>query len=295
MSDAVYAHLVPELGPPEIDPRSIHAFWHGFPSPLVRWHFHHEFELHLIVASEGKVFVGDHVGEFTPGQLILLGPGLPHNWISQTQPGTTIEMRDGVIQFRKDLVQTIAPFAPELDRVLTMLDRACYGIEFHGNLCAEATNWFEDIISSDGLRRIGLLLEILERLSREQDCRTLSTARLRSRKSTVLLDRLERAVNHITENHDSSVKLNSVADLIGMTSSSFSHYFMKTTGSTFTVFLTNVRIAHACELLSSTDKPITEICFAVGFNNVANFNRRFLALKKMTPREYRARTQFGHR
>ena len=94
MPDPVYSHLDPELGPPEVDPRSIHAFWHGFPSPLVRWHFHHEFELHLIVASEGKVFVGDHVGEFAPGHLVLIGPCLPHNWISQTQSEDIVEMRD---------------------------------------------------------------------------------------------------------------------------------------------------------------------------------------------------------
>ena len=82
MPDPVYSHLDPELGPPEVDPRSIHAFWHGFPSPLVRWHFHHEFELHLIVASEGKVFVGDHVGEFAPGRSRLARHHFCESWVS---------------------------------------------------------------------------------------------------------------------------------------------------------------------------------------------------------------------
>ncbi|ASJ73674.1 AraC family transcriptional regulator [Granulosicoccus antarcticus] len=294
MPDPVYSHLDPELGPPEVDPRSIHAFWHGFPSPLVRWHFHHEFELHLIVASEGKVFVGDHVGEFSPGHLVLMGPRLPHNWISQTQAGDTVEMRDGVIQFRENLVQSMAAFAPELKRVLPMLDRARHGIEFRDSLCAEAVKWFEDLISSDGLRRIGLLFEILERLSREREYRTLSTAPLSSGRNIALVSKLERAMNHIKEHHDSSMKMDSVAELIGMSNSSFSHYFTKSTGGSFTQFLNNVRITHACELLSTTESQITDICYTVGFNNVANFNRRFRMIKGMTPREYRKRILVGH-
>ncbi len=294
MSDPVYSHLDPELGPPEIDPRSIHAFWHGYPSPLVRWHFHHEFELHLIVASEGKVFVGDHVGEFAPGHLVLIGPGLPHNWISQTQSDTIVEMRDGVIQFRETLVQSMAAFAPELNLVLPMLERAQHGIEFRESLCDEAVNWFEDLISSQGVRRIGLLLEILERLSREREYQLLSTAALNSNKNISQVGKLERAMDHIKQYHDSSINIDSVADLIGMSNSSFSHYFTKATGSSFSQFLNCVRISHACELLSGTDQQITEICYTVGFNNVANFNRRFRMQKGMTPREYRKRTHLGH-
>ncbi len=240
------------------------------------------------------MFVGDHVGEFSPGQLILIGPCLPHNWISQTQSEDTVEMRDGVIQFRENLVRSMAAFAPELNHVLPMLERARHGIEFRTSLCAEAVNWFEDLISSEGLRRIGLLFELLERLSREKEYRMLSTAPLSSNRSNGLVSKLERAMSHITEHHDSSMKMESVAELIGMSSSSFSHYFTKAAGSSFTQFLNSVRITHACELLSTTDKQITEICYTVGFNNVANFNRRFRMQKGMTPREYRKRTELGH-
>ena len=61
---------------------------HGFPNPLVRWHYHEEYELHLIVKTRGKVFVGDYIGHFEPGHLVMTGPRLPHNWIStDTPPG----------------------------------------------------------------------------------------------------------------------------------------------------------------------------------------------------------------
>ena len=60
---------------------------HGFPTPLARWHYHDEYELHLIVATSGKAFVGDWIGQFQPGHLVLSGPRLPHNWISLDVPG----------------------------------------------------------------------------------------------------------------------------------------------------------------------------------------------------------------
>lgn len=55
---------------------------HGAPSPLIRWHYHEDYELHLVVATSGKFFVGDYIGNFEPGNLVLTGPRLPHNWIS---------------------------------------------------------------------------------------------------------------------------------------------------------------------------------------------------------------------
>jgi AraC-like DNA-binding protein len=45
-----------------------------------------------------------------------------------------------------------------------------------------------------------------------------------------------------------------------------------------------------------TDQYVTTICYEVGFNNVANFNRRFLEMKALTPKAFRAQAQgrFGH-
>lgn len=295
MSDAVHSPMSPELGPAEVDPRSIHAFWHGYPSPLVRWHFHNEYELHLIVASKGRVFVGDHVGEFNPGHLVMTGPHLPHNWISQTPPGDVVEMRDGVIQFRKDLVQSMASSAPEVQKLLPLLDRARTGIEFSSSLCAEAEVWFDDIIHSEGVRRIGLLLELLERLAKERHYRSLSTAPRGLGKRADVLAKLERVKTHITEHHADNIHVESVADHFGMSQPSFSRFFSKATGGSFAQYLNSVRIAHACQLLSISEQPITEICFTVGFNNVANFNRRFRDLKGLTPSEYRKIVALGHR
>lgn len=94
-------------------------------------------------------------------------------------------------------------------------------------------------------------------------------------------------VSHFHEN----VSLSQAADLVGMNVSYFSRFFRKSTGNTFGEFLTQIRIGKACELLSTSDRQITGVCYEVGYNNVANFNRRFLERKQMTPREYRRQAQ----
>jgi AraC-like DNA-binding protein len=78
-----------------------------------------------------------------------------------------------------------------------------------------------------------------------------------------------------------------------MSESRFSRFFKRSTGNSFTDFVNRVRINSACHLLMQTDHYVTDICYQVGFNNVANFNRRFLEIKGMTPTEFRR--QSDHR
>src|SRR5438105_1834532 len=103
---------------------------HGFPTPLARWHFHDEYELHLITATSGKAFVGDWIGPFHPGHLVLCGPRLPHNWVSLDLPEGGVAERDLVIQFRHEPLARAAEAIPELADVLPMLERSRHGIEF---------------------------------------------------------------------------------------------------------------------------------------------------------------------
>src|SRR3954466_9709321 len=103
---------------------------HGYPSPLVRWHCHNEYELHYIVASSGKVFVGDYIGEFQPGNLILTGRRLPPNWISDTRAGERYELRDMLVQFEHATIEHMAAQIAELRELLPLLEEARCGIEF---------------------------------------------------------------------------------------------------------------------------------------------------------------------
>ena len=284
----------PSLGYEPPDTGFVRCLAHGFPTPLARWHYHDEYELHLIVASSGKAFVGDYIGYFQPGHLVMTGPRLPHNWISLDLPEGGIPQRDLVIQFPHAPIQQAAAHIPELAEVLPLLERARNGIEFFG-LSERATEHWHRIKSNQGLARFGIFCELLSELARCADYRLLSHAQLQSVDDNAQLDQIDTIVSRITDNLAQPLSAADLAAELGMTESKFSRFFRRATGNTFTDFVNQVRINRACQLLMESDRLITHICYEVGFNNIANFNRRFLDIKGMTPSEFRRQvdSRFG--
>src|SRR5882724_11189021 len=273
---------------------SVRCLEHGYPTPLARWHYHEELELHLIVAGRGQAFVGDYIGPFEPGHLVLVGPNLPHNWISTDVPAEGYPLRDMVLQFSDEPIRHAAKSLKELEDCITLLDRARNGIEFFG-ISDMARKRYERIRASSGCQRLSHFVEYLSELAACNDYRLLSTARLQSQHDDVSMSKISGIVNYLTENLESDISMAEVCAGLGMTESAFSRFFRRGTGNTFTDFVNRLRINKACLLLMDTDRYITSVCFDVGFNNIANFNRRFLQLKGMTPREFRrqASKRFG--
>ncbi|NQZ31754.1 MAG: AraC family transcriptional regulator [Oceanospirillaceae bacterium] len=268
--------------------QSIRYLEHGYPSDLVRWHYHEEYELHLIKTSSGKVFIGDYIGNFSANSLILVGPNLPHNWISDLEKGEQIALRDNVINFSQKVIDRFSDVFPEMQELDGFWDRAQYGIEFFlGEHTTKVVKLIEDISKATGLRRLTLFLTTLEILAALPDYRVLASSAYVPVKDEKELDRLNSLITYIMDNYDNQLTQEDVAKHVKMTPSYFSKYFKKATGQRFVEFVNSLRINKACELLSHSQQPITEICFQVGFNNIANFNRRFFTLKQMRPSEYR--------
>ena len=286
----------PELGYEALeDAGFIRCLDHGFPTPLARWHYHEEYELHLIVATSGKGFVGDWIGQFRLGHLVLTGPRLPHNWISLDVPAGGVKLRDRVIQFHHDRIAKACLSVPELAEALPVLERARNGIEFFG-LSERACAYFERIKSSRGLERFGVFCQFMGDLARCTTYQLLSSAKLQSRDDERALEHINSIVNQLTDSLSQSHSAAQFARQLGMTESGFSRFFRRATGNNFIDFVNRMRISRACLLLMESDRYITSICYEVGFNNVANFNRRFLEIKGMTPSEFRRRanSRFGH-
>ncbi len=130
----------------------------------------------------------------------------------------------------------------------------------------------------------------MSELSKHTDYKLLSNSQFQhcSNDSMIWFDDV---VDYITDNFDTQFTMAEIAEKAGMESSQFSRCFRKASGSTFTKYVNHLRIGRACQLLAETDKYISTICYNVGYNNVANFNRRFTEMKKITPSEYRKESQ----
>lgn len=274
----------------------IRCLSHGFPTPLARWHHHDEYELHLITATSGKVFVGDWIGHFQPGQLVLTGPRLPHNWVSVDVPAEGVVERDLVIQFLHEPIAASAEHIPELREILPMLERAKHGIEFFG-VYPQAVEHWRHVRAQRGLARLGAFCDFLSMLARCSDYRLLSNTQMQSVSDDIQLGQIDAIVSRITENLALPISAADLARELGMTESRFSRFFKRATGNTFTDFVNHVRVNRACQLLMKGDQLITHIGYEVGFNNLANFNRRFRDVKGMTPSDYRkqAASRFGNK
>jgi AraC-like DNA-binding protein len=267
---------------------SIHYIQHGVPSSLIRWHHHREYELRLVRSTSGKMFVGDYIGNFAPGNLVLVGPDLPHNWISELAAGESIALRDQVVHFSSDFVQGLQALMPEMRAIEPLLRRAQWGIEFRGeDTIRQAIPLFDQIAGAQGMKRLARFLTLLELLASVSNYRTLSSEYHQPLIDKKHLDWLNQAVGYILQHYARELPLDEVSQQMGMSGTQFSKHFKRVAGHCFVDFVNQLRINKASELLAQSDLPITEICFDVGYNSIANFNRRFLEIKGMTPSEYR--------
>lgn len=285
--------------PPELEYYEFNEFLrflaHGVPDPLIRWHYHDAYELHFIIRSSGKIFVGDYIGDFAPGNLVLTGPRLPHNWVSTDLPAEGIAARDMAIQFGHAPLEQAAKTIPELREVMHLLDRARYGIEFF-ELSEQAEQAFYRVRDASGIERFTLFLGLLGMLAKSTTYRLLSNAQMQSFDDDASMAQINTVLNYITENFNAPISAEQLAGQMALSPTQFSRFFRKATGNSFTDFVNQMRINKACQLLMNTDRYVTNICYDVGFNNVANFNRRFLDIKGVTPKAFRVQAQgrFGH-
>jgi len=267
--------------------RSIRYLEHGWPTELCRWHAHEEYELHLIVETRGKTFVGDYIGDFKPGDLFMTGPNLPHNWITDQVWSEHVEIRDMLIQFSHSSVEKLAEGFPEFSQVIRLLQLAKSGIHFEGFNPTFARGHMESIRDNTGAERILAFIRFLVRLNEHAEKKTLSASKLIQPEGGSKQARIAQEVNHITENYFDGCSVAQAAEMANMTEITFSRNFQSVTGHSFIDFLNRIRIGQACGMLYASDDQITLIAQEAGFKNLANFNRHFLKVRGMTPSEYR--------
>ncbi|QCB96381.1 AraC family transcriptional regulator [Arthrobacter sp. PAMC25564] len=278
---------------PEDPDHSVRWHEHDYPSPVARWNYHPEYELHLIRKGTGKFIVGDHIGTFEAGHVALVGSGLPHDWVSDLEPGEVLLGRDALIQFDGKWVEQAMSIIPEMAEVKPLLEQSSRGIEFLGRSAQSAAISIDAMGISTGLERLHHLFELLTVLARapQEERRYLADEWFRPQLDGQAAAVVDIVLEYVFSNHAGSVKMSEAAALVGMSEPTFSKYFKRATGQNFSDLVRKLRLAHARRLLEHSDKAISAICYEVGFSNLSNFNRHFLNDAGETPRDYRQRAQ----
>lgn len=279
--------IAPEIEMVDRSTRSIRYLDHGWPNDLCRWHAHEEYELHLIVETRGKAFVGDHIGDFKTGDLFMTGPNLPHNWITDKIWTEPVATRDMLVQFHHDSVEKLAAGFPEFSQVLKLLQLAQSGVHFVGFNPTFAKGHMESIRDNKGAERILAFVRFLVRLNEHVEKKTLSVSKLIQPEGGSKQARVAAVVDFVVKNSGDTISVGQAAEMASMTEVTFSRNFQTVTGHSFVEFLTRIRIGEACGMLYASDDQIIMIAQEAGFKNLANFNRHFLKVKGMTPSDYR--------
>jgi AraC-like DNA-binding protein len=268
---------------------SFTAWEHGYPFRTVRWHFHPEYEIHLVAETEGHYFVGDFIGPFGPGNLVLTGPNLPHNWVSDLKGAESVPLRGRVVQFREAFLDGAAAVFPEFEALRPLLQRSRRGVVFGTATAARAAPLMAELVQARGVRRVELFAGLLAAMAADAEARELASDSYEPDPPAFMSAGINRALAYINDHLTEPFTEGDLAAIAGRSTGAFSRGFRRHTGMALVQYVNRLRVNLACQLLmSEPERPITDICFAVGFGNVSNFNRQFLARKGMPPKRFRA-------
>lgn len=259
----------------------------SFPCP---WHYHPEYELVLITNSTGRRMVGDHIGYFDAGDLVFMGPKLPHVWMNDPQYliGQEELPAEGiVIHFTEDFLGENFFNIPEMENFKKILELSGQGMVIKGNSRDKINSLMKGMVEMKGIQRLAALFTIFDILSSTSEYELLASPGFVHTTQLQGSDRFSKLSEYIIRNFDHDITLPEAASISNMAVTTFCNFFKEHYRVTFIEYLNTVRIGYVCKLLGDTDKNIVEVAYESGYKSLANFNRQFKKIKNMTPKEYR--------
>lgn len=248
-------------------------------------HSHKNFELNFITSGSGRRIVGDHISGFDKGDLVLLGPDVPHCW--EILEGEDQKAFCIVTHFSEDIVSSDFFKMPELEKVVDLLKQSKRGLHFKIEDDQKIRQILEKMTRLEGLDYYIHLLQVFNRLLKIQEREKLSNPIAQEGSFSRNLEKINKVYEYVFQHIQEGVKLEEASSLLNMAPNSFCRFFKKKTDLTFMEYVKRVRVGIAAKLLAETDKQITQICFESGYNNLANFNFYFKSIMGKTPSEYR--------
>lgn len=254
------------------------------------WHAHKEFQIFLVLEGTGTRFIGNTVKSFGKGDLSLLAPRIPHLWRSDEHyfdKHSDKSTHGVVIYFKENFLGTLLE-KDEMSQIKSLFVKAQKGLEYHGKTTVHIKKLMSELVYLHGTESLIQFLKILDIFAHTKEYHLLHNENYVYKLKESETDRINIVYNYLVRHFKRRITLEEVAALLNMTPTSFSRYFTMKTSKSFSYFLSELRIKHACKSLAEEEqKNIAQICYECGFNTLSNFNRQFKEFMKLTPREYR--------
>ena len=220
----------------------------------------------------------------------MTGPHLPHVWRSDEvyfDRNNSHKSTGIVIYLNENFLGENMLEKEEMLHVKKLFARSMRGLEFYGPKKSEAVWMMKELINLKGIRSVTQLLHILEILAGTKEYHYISSKAYDDAFDQHETDRLNKVYEYAFQNFRKKVLLQDLADLLHMTPTSFSRYFTMKNNKPFSRFIAEIRIKHACKMLTETDGSVAEICYDCGFNTLSNFNKQFKEIMMKKPTQYK--------
>ncbi|GJM34036.1 MAG: AraC family transcriptional regulator [Saprospiraceae bacterium] len=249
-----------------------------------QWHFHPEYEIVYVSTGRGKRHIGDHISYFQNGDLIFLGPNLPHFGFTEEILEEHVEI---VIQMKEDFLGKDFFQQPEMHLIRQLFERSRQGLTYKGETKREVGRRLMKMEKMDNFAKLVELLGILQLMATSTEYKLLNAKGFALEVGAQDHDRMRAVYKYVEKNFQEEIRLDLVASKVSMTVPAFCRYFKKLTSKTFTQFANEFRIAHACRLLADEHLSIAAVSFDSGFNNLSHFNKQFRLIAGTSPSHYR--------
>jgi len=251
----------------------------------------------MIEKSRGLKFIGDKVSEFEEGELMLLAPRIPHffrNNIEYYKKNGKLEASSIFIHFTEDFLGANFFDLPEMKLVSKLLALSQFAVEISGNIKHTIIDRLSGMCKESAPQRLVSLLDILVKISESNDVTPVLSSQYKEGErrdfySSRDASRINVIFKYIMDNFNREIYVHEIAGMLHMSNAAFSRYFKHHTRKTFSEYVTEIRISHACSLLMQDNESISQISYSSGFENLSNFYRHFKKITGLIPKDYRKR------
>jgi AraC-like DNA-binding protein len=252
-------------------------------------HQHPEVQIMLIEKGEGTLIAGDYVGRFNPGDLFVIGSGLPHVFRNDKHyysPSSRLKAHAFSIYFNESYLGDFFWKLPELEVVRKFMLKAVRGFRIDGPEKELICSMIRSLKQEEGLKRIISFFSVLNLLAESKQLSSLCISSWNEKLQVDESKRMNQILAFTFRECHRKIYTEEVAEVAHLSSEAFCRYFKLRTRKTYTNFLNEVRVSHACKLLISEHYSVQDICFQTGFSNLSNFNRIFKKVTGKTPSQY---------